>query len=353
MSSGAPTFAVGKPHITALFDDGHFHFAAHDKRAVSELGSVELPKSPARRLDTQSEVLIRQIADSNLPIVLRLGEDMGLVFNQTFPEAARHELRSIVAHQLDGMTPWPPDRVMYDALVKDGTADGQIDVEIVAAPKEHVEAATSALGSLGLTASAIDMVVDFPNAPCVHNLLGGTQPPQTAKVALTATAIATSLVIAAGLSLYLYIDDNRSVLAERMDLADGLSERLADLPDLHRQLEGLSEQTQRIAERRREQPSALLVLDGLSRALPDGVWLDRLTIDGSMLRLSGYAPDAEDLLSLVESDEGFANAQFATANRQELVDVEDGQITAESFTLEAEILMSGTRLPTPSDAPEP
>ena len=346
MNAPARRFIVGKPHLIALFDGATIHFIDHDRKSETDLGRVAIPNSPSRRLDTQSEVLIRQIAESRKPIVLRLAEDMGLVCHDRFPETAKSDLKAIVAHRLDTLTPWNAERVMFDAKPIATTGDGQLDALIIAAPNEQVNRGIEALGALGLVASAVDMVVDFPNAPCSLNFLGGTENAQNLGAAPWLTSIAAAITLIVGAYAYTSLTSQQEALASRQVYAEALTKRLADLPDLHQQLDALRNQSEVIAERRRQQPSILLSIEELSQTLPDGVWLKSMDIEGRDLSISGYAPDAEVLLSLIESNASFTAAEFTAPSRREAVLAEGVNGSVDSFALQTRISAPGTRLPT-------
>lgn len=349
MSPTPRSFVVGKPHVVAVYDGSIVSFVEHDRDGVSELGSIVIPNSPARRLDTQSEVLIRRIADGRKPVVLRLSEEMGLVCYDRFPETARQDLRSIVAHRLDGLTPWSADKVMFDARVAANLGGSQIEAVIIVAPTQQIDTAIEGLAALGLSATAVDMVVDFPKAPCTLNFLGGTETVQGQGPAAWAVGLAAVLALTVGIGLYVDLDARAQIIEQRDSFAAALQERLADLPELHTRLEGLRHQTDIIAERRHAQPSGLLVIEDLSHILPDGVWLKRLAISGNELQVSGYAPDAEVLLSLIEEQASFANVEFTGPNRPETVLTDGFEVSVDSFALQALIEAPGIQLPLASD----
>ena len=81
----------------------------------------------------------------------------------------------------------------------------------------------------------------------------------------------------------------------------GLEQRLSDLPDLRARIEALRAQARFFADDRNSRPSPLLVLEVLSRLLPDTVWLTETRLDGNELFISGLAEEASTLVPLVEA----------------------------------------------------
>jgi general secretion pathway protein L len=65
-----------------------------------------------------------------------------------------------------------------------------------------------------------------------------------------------------------------------------------------------------LERRKREHPSAVLVLDALAQILPDGTYVTELRIDGNKLQLSGLSRDAPSLIRLIEQSPHFVRATF-------------------------------------------
>ena len=131
--------------------------------------------------------------------------------------------------------------------------------------------------------------------------------------------LAAAVAMLVGAASYLQVSTLREQLTARQSYGVALQDRLADLPALRQKLDGLQRQSDVIADRRQRQPSVLLVIEDLSGLLPDGVWLDRLTVSQQYVTMSGYAPDAEVLLGLIEAHESFSAAEFTAASRRELI----------------------------------
>lgn len=334
-----------RPYIVALFEGARLRLFKIERGTVVEFGELYIDEANSRHADTHAEALIRPITDAGWPIVLRLGEDAGLVTYDTLPSSARDSLKAVIGHRLDALTPWSADRAAFDAIVTGRDGTGRIDVMIAAAPKTAVDEAMEALGAFGLTAAAVDIVVSTPDEPNRFDLLRSDAPVvRRSPLRTLATVCLAALAVTAAYFTVSWWRGEQE-LAEQRNFALALQDRLSDLPALHEELDALKNQAGVIADRRREQPSVALAIEELSRTLPDGVWLSRIAIDGPTLAITGYAPDAEVLLGLLEQASAFGAAEFRAANRPEEVMVDGIPQPADAFTVAAEIALRGTELP--------
>jgi general secretion pathway protein L len=86
-----------------------------------------------------------------------------------------------------------------------------------------------------------------------------------------------------------------------------------------------------LAGERGRQPSMAVVVEALSRALPDDAWLTRLEVEQGTVRLAGNAANASALIGRIEASGHFADVQFSAPTT-----LADGE--GESFTITARIV---------------
>jgi len=93
---------------------------------------------------------------------------------------------------------------------------------------------------------------------------------------------------------------------------------------------------QRALERRKhDAPSAVLVLETLSKILPDQTYVTELRLEGNKLRLTGITRDAPSLIGLIERSGRFMRASFFAPTTRSLSD------TGDRFHIEAIIKSFG------------
>lgn len=269
----------------------------HREGELHELG--RLPALPAEAaVDPLAGAL--SPAAQDLPRWLLLPAASGLVRRMALPAAAADRLRDVVRFEIDRQTPFAADAVMYDARLLGRRADGQLDVELVVAPRERVEAQLSALGAVGLRLAGID-IAGAGGLPRGVNLLdpaarGARQDAwRLWNLALGSVAL---LGIAAALWTVL---DNRRAAADALEQAVRERTRPAREAAAQRQaLVDLVEGQAFLDRLRRERPAAVAVMDELTRRLPDGTYLEKLAIEQDKLTLMGLSNQASALVTQLQ-----------------------------------------------------
>jgi len=284
-------------------------------RRVDELGSIPLDAAlPSDRFDSRGEALLETARRTGLPVVLRLTPEDGLITGDVLPAGAVRELRAIVAHKLDLLTPWHADQVYFDAVVEDRRGDGRLEVAVAVARRPRVDQLCAVLEGHGLKPRLVDLVEDddpYPE-PRFDLLEGGSAPPRTGPVMLLGLVLLGGL-LGGGAYAFQEIRARDAQIGQRQSFARALEARLDDLPALQDRLDGLRQRASFITERRRNQPSALVTIEALSRLLPDSVWLSELALERDRLVIHGHAADANMLIRLLEDSAHFTGAEFRAA----------------------------------------
>jgi general secretion pathway protein L len=83
--------------------------------------------------------------------------------------------------------------------------------------------------------------------------------------------------------------------------------------------------------KKRATPSTVIVMESLSKALPDDAYLSELRIEGGGVQLSGVAHDAPALIGLIEQSKHFTHAMFVAPTTR--APTQDG----DNFHIEAHI----------------
>lgn len=271
------------------------------RQAVSGLQDIaHLPVPPGRGegIDPLAGVLTRQATD--LPRWLLLPAAGGLRRSLLLPAAARERLREVLGFEIERQTPFAAADVYYDGRVLGVRDDGQLQAELVVVPRARADAAIAQLGALSGWLDGIDLA-DAEGRPLGVNLLPVSQryqrgnPWRIWNLALLALAV---LGLALGLSQVL---DNRHAAAAQLQ---------ADVARRSTQARSVSQQRQRLVDaveggaylqaQRNARPSVVEVVDELARRLPDGTYLEKVSIEGGQLTLIGLSNQAAALVGKLE-----------------------------------------------------
>ena len=307
-------------------------------RRLESVGSLVLPgASPGAdppELESRLRRVISRHKDSTL---LVLGDDDALTCTDLLPAAAEGDLGRIMTHKLDLLTPWSAEQGYVAHKVLGRRRDGMLEVLVAAASRPRLDDLLRDLASLGVRPAAVDVAVPGAGDPTAGvDLLRTGTPERRGGMARLLLAVGVLLLCAALGVIGWQIQQRRQLLDQQSRLVVGLEQRLADLPDLPGRIETLRAQARFFADDRSSRPSPLLVLEVLSRLLPDSVWLTEIRLDGSELLISGLAEDASTLVPLVEGAPEFEQVRFqAPSTRVTVRGADDREREVERFSLRA------------------
>lgn len=296
---------------------------------IRDLGSLPLLDTEPQR-DPLASVLSSRLSD--LPRWLLLPAASALRRRLPLPAAAAERLRDVVGFEIERQTPFAAAAVAFDARVLGrGAGGGALDTELVVVPRAALDPQLAALGPLAPLLAGIDVAAD-DGTPLQVNLLTPAQRRQTRDPWLRWNlAFAAVAMLALALALW-------QMLANRRMAADAFAARIAALAAPARQAAAQQQeldaliQGQRFLQRTRSAyPTAVEIMDELSRRLPDGTHLEKLAIEGDRLTLIGLSNEAPALIGRLQDSRIWRSPALAGALQT------DPATRKDRFTLIAEI----------------
>ena len=227
-----------------------------------------------------------------------------------FPKQASDFLDGMIRTQIDRLTPWSAEEAAFGWSTPSPSGQERIELTLAATSKQEIEPLLQLANGLGAQSLAAFATPPAGSAPpekikvLDQSLRGaafhGLDTPRTLRAALLSVAAAAAISLLAGL----YFGD--SFDTEQQQLMQRISQRRAALrlgPDGGSAI-GL------LARRKQSSPSTVVVLEALSKALPDGTYVTELRIDGDKVQVVGMTQDAPSLIRLIEKSPQFARATF-------------------------------------------
>jgi general secretion pathway protein L len=257
---------------------------------------------------------VQRAAHSNF-VVLEFPADKVFVRRITVPAQARQFLAGVIRNQIERLSPWPASDVVYGFAVEAGAADAAgVEVRIVMAARSDVDTARQDLAGLGLS---VDRVVardpdseaagsvtlwsrladtSRENAGGVSRKIGiGIAASVTASVVLSVWALASAASIR---------DENegmaaRSKVLQRQVQTGRTASSMGSMPPAERAWASKEMST-----------SSVIVMEALSRALPDSAYVTEIRLEKENLRIVGLADDAPGLLAPLEKSRHMTDVRF-------------------------------------------
>ncbi len=288
--------------------------------------------------DPLASLLAPRVAQ--LPRWLYLSAASSLRRRLVLPAAAAERLRDVVGFEIDRQTPFSADAVAFDARVLGRReSDGQLDVELVAVPRHAIDPPLAALGPLAATLAGID-VAAADGVPLAVNLLPPAQRRRRRDPLQRWNGVLAVVALVAGVAMLWQLLDNRR------EAADAFEQRIAAQADAGRraaaerqQLNDLVAGQAFLDRARAARPTTVEVIDELARRLPNGTYLEKLSIEEERLMLIGLSNEAAALVGRLQGSPLWRSPALAGALQP------DPSSGRDRFTLTAEV---GVQAPAPA-----
>lgn len=282
----------------------------------------------------------------DLPRWLLLPASAGLRRHLSLPGAAAERLRDVVGFEIDRQTPFTADAVAFDARVlRRREGGGMLDAELVVVPRERLDPQLAALGPLAQTLAGVD-VAGSDGVPLGVNLLAPAQrrhhgdPFRIWNLVLAAVAV---LAVAAAMWQLLGNRREAAVELEQKIARNAAGARAAAAQ--RQELIDLTEGQAFLERTRAERPTALEVIDELTRRLPDTTYLEKLAIEDNSIMMIGLSREAPSLIQRLQGSPLWRAPALTGAL------IPDPASGRDRFTLTAELGPASATRPRPATRP--
>jgi general secretion pathway protein L len=219
------------------------------------------------------------------------------------PAAAAADPRRVVGYELDRQTPFKPEQVYYDVRVSaDSAPAGQVALDLYAAPRAEIDPLLERFNAIGAHPDAVDVQTPRGTLAGIDLMPPERRPRRIDRRGRANFILGLVCILLAVLVLSQWLANRRAALAEMQDEVQAMRAKATQSEQLRAQLTDALAASKFLVKRKSETPSALAVLDDLTRRLPATAWLDVLTLDDSGgLDIKGEAAKAAALVDTLGS----------------------------------------------------
>ena len=277
-----------------------------------------------------------------LPRWLLLPPDSVLRRGLLLPAAAAERLRDVVGFEVDRQTPFAASAVRFDARLLQRRPDGQLEAELVAVPRPAFDEAMAAIGSLASSLVGVE-ASDAQGRPLGVNLLPLEQrrhrhnPLRSWNLALAAIALLALVACA-----WQLLDNRRQAAAAFAAQVEVRANQARTVAMQRQRLVDVVEGAAFLDRTRASLPTAVEVMDEVSRRLPDNTYLEKLSIEGQQLLLIGLSPEASSLVAKMEGSKLWKSPALSGALQP------DPRSRRDRFSLTAELVGIAPAAPSPA-----
>jgi general secretion pathway protein L len=253
------------------------------------------------------------------------------------PARAADFLEGIVRAQIDRLTPWSASEAVFGCSAPVESGADTITTVIAATTRKVAMTYVQAVAGFHPAAIAVCTDVAERNAGRVkvfeQKARGHLDAARLSRALQIGLGAAAAIALLASISAA-YVAD--SVGAQEAELARQISARRAAIRSGN---DGDRSPIAALERRKHETAASVIVLDALSRALPDNTYVTELHVAGNKLQIAGITRDAPALIPLIEQSRHFARATFYAPTTRSASD------PGERFHIEARIEPINTASP--------
>lgn len=227
------------------------------------------------------------------------------------PLAAASNVPAVLNAEIDRHTPFSFASSYHDFRVLDASEENQtIAVRLKAVPRQNIDIVISAVKKAGLSPVRVCAEDDLLKLDRFE-----FQPPglerrsvrrSAARYVLLALLSAALVVASIYLPVYqarkanVLLDEQLADMGRRLKASEQSGERVRDA------LDGLMS----VVDLRREAPPVILLLNEISKVLPDHSYARQLRLDRNSIEVSGLTENANDIIRVFDRSKILSNARF-------------------------------------------
>jgi general secretion pathway protein L len=232
------------------------------------------------------------------------------------PRAAEENLRQALAFELNRYTPFQASEVYFDCRVsRHEFGAGSLTVQLAVAPKIRVDPALGLLAQAGVSPAAVVLIDDLAAECMPLNLLPPERRAKRApRMSASNTLLAAVALMMFAAALALPVTRKQHAIAALKPLVENAKREAGGADRLKTELDALVQTYDFLLQRKHTYPAASRVIDELTRVLPDGTWLQQLTLrshpKGWEIQIQGETTISSRLASVIEDSPLFRDAGF-------------------------------------------
>lgn len=302
-----------RPSVELVETERDMFIISASGRSVPQDVTIRLVHGVAAELPSNWKDVLR---GSRIRITLR--PDRFLWRPLDLPKRAVEFLDSMVRSQLDRLTPWTAQEAVFGSTAPTEIPGDRIRTTVVAAPRSSIDplvrlaeswraASVSLFAAETPAGSDAGQAVTATATRLIEQQLRGSL--DVGRVGRMLTAVLIVATVAAALSLAI-----TGFLGERFDDQQRmLSQKIAERRAKFRlgSQGGDNAALSSLLRRKQDTAADVMLLEALSRVLPDDTYVTELRIDKDRLQIAGVSQDAPALIGLIEQSPHFTRATFS------------------------------------------
>ncbi len=246
----------------------------------------------------------------NHNIALCIPADKGLRNKIKLPLSAKSELSNILDFEIDRQTPFSHDQVYSGfRLIDKKMASNSLNVELNVVPQKYVDPQLDILKGAGIIPQTVELVDDRPG-PWVNVLSGPAVNDDHIGTRYLNKFLCLLGLLLFGIAIALPFRELEHAITQAENSIKEARAGALEVNELRSKWEKTHERQNSLNKMIDDHRSVTMILDELTRLIPDDTWLSRLDFKGETIRLQGESSSATSLIRLIENSSSFSGTHF-------------------------------------------
>ena len=258
--------------------------------------------------DTDSAIeTLQSLQGKGCKPILKLPVNQALCKIIELPSTVRDNLRQVLGFEMDRYTPFKPDQIYYDFHIVETDGTGKrMTVKLCVVPRKRIDEVIRRLEEFQFRPEAI-MVEGIDRI----NLLPVERRKRRTRFGFSINKLLIILILLmiAGL-IITPLWGMRQVVIRLNQGVTSAEQAVSGVEALRAERDTLLQDIQFISQKSQSNPSLLVILNELTRIIPDNTWLMNLQYRNNSVIIQGESPAASQLIEIIEASDYFTNTAF-------------------------------------------
>lgn len=280
--------------------------------SLTELGRIDRQSDD---IDTQGntfQTLFSKLHKRDEQVALWLTDTQCLVKQIELPLAAAKNLRQVLGFEMDRHTPFKVEHVYFDfRVLRVDNQKNRLVVKLVVVPRSAIDSLLNLLERWGAPVNAAYVAgIAAPDGDAINLMPVERKIAQPSKLRGINLGLLLLTLILAMAAIIIPIWQKRQAVIALLPIVDRANQQAREADALRREQERLAAEYNFMLKKKQEAPPLVVVLDELSRLLPDDTWVQQFNLKGTELQIQGETGSSSRLIALFENAELLHDANF-------------------------------------------
>lgn len=330
--------------------------------SLTEQGRVDRQSGDNDTQGIAFQVLFGKLHKRDERVALWLADSQCLSKQIELPLAAAKNLRQVLGFEMDRHTPFKAEQVYFDfRVLRVDNPKNRLVVKLVVVPRSEINNSLDLLERWGAPANAAYVAsIAVPDGDAINLMPTERNTTQPSKLRGINPGLLLLTLLLAMTAITIPIWQKRQAVIALLPVVDRAKQQARETDALRREQERLAAEFNFMLDKKQIIPPLVVLLDELSRLLPDDTWVQQFNLKGKELQIQGETGSSSKLIALIESARILHDANFRSPlTKGDMPNSERYHLAAEIKAVPAAGIVapapgqSAPQPPSPAGEPEP